>query len=155
MATGSLAAGYWNAVADTLISNYHLPESEAAHVLALANTAAWDANVACHDTKYAYWLPRPTQVDPQITLAIGLPNHPSYPSNHACVSGTAAEILAASFPSEAADMRARAQEAMMSRVYAGVHYRFDGEAGLEIARRVSAFALAQDAALAGVARAIR
>lgn len=149
MTTGSLAAGYWNAVADSLVARDRLPEARAAHVLAMTNMAAWDANVACHDAKYAYWLARPTQMDPGIVPALGLPNHPSYPSNHACLSGAAAEILAGRFPGDAAALRAQAEEAMVSRVYAGLHYRFDGEAGLGIARRVAALAEARDAAVAG------
>jgi hypothetical protein len=31
-------------------------------------------------------------------------------------------------------------------VYGGIHYRFDGDAGLALGRRVAQFALARDAA---------
>ena len=113
-------------------------------MLALMNAAAWDANIACHDAKYAYWLLRPSQADPAIKLAIGLPNHPSYPSNDACISGTATAVLGAFFPADAARLRAMAGEAALSRVYGGLHYWFDGEAGLAVARDVSALALATD-----------
>ena len=34
-----------------------------------------------------------TLVDPDLRLAIGVPNHPSYPSNHACVSGAIGLVL--------------------------------------------------------------
>jgi len=44
-------------------------------VLALAHMAGFDGNLARHDSKYVYWVPRPTQVDPGIRLAIGVPNH--------------------------------------------------------------------------------
>jgi hypothetical protein len=50
-------------------------------------------------------------------------------------------VLAALFPAEAAGLRARADEATLSRIVGGLHYRFDGEAGLAIARAVSAIAL--------------
>jgi membrane-associated phospholipid phosphatase len=83
-------------------------------------------------------------MDPQISLAIGLPNHPSYPSNHGCLSGTATEVLARFFPSDASALRAQAAEAAVSRVYAGLHYRFDGEAGLAIGRQVAALAATRD-----------
>jgi len=36
---------------------------------------------------------------------------------------------------------AMAKEASMSRVYAGLHYRFDGEGGLAIGRSVARLAL--------------
>ena len=54
-----------------------LSEREATRVLALANMAAFDASIACCDAKFTYWLIRPSQVDPAITLPIGQPLHPS------------------------------------------------------------------------------
>ena len=39
-------------------------EREAAHTLALANMAGFDAIIASHDAKFAYWLIRPSQADP-------------------------------------------------------------------------------------------
>ena len=149
MATGTLAAGYWNEVATALIEKYHADEARATHVLALMNTAAMDANIACHDAKYTYWMIRPSQADANIATAIGLPNHPSYPSNHGCLSGTAALILANEFPAERDEMARQAGEATVSRYYAGLHYRFDGDAGLEIARRVSELAIRVDKSMGG------
>lgn len=146
MATGSLVAGYWNGLASRMIAQRRLTERAATHVLALMDMAAMDANIACHDSKYTYWFIRPSEADPGIHLAIGLPNHPSYPSNHACQSGTAAGILSAVFPDQQAALSAMAEQAAMSRLYAGIHYRFDKDAGLEIARRVVARALAVDQA---------
>jgi membrane-associated phospholipid phosphatase len=142
--TGSLAAGFWNEQASDLILRYRLDERRAAHTLALSNMAAMDANIACHDAKYTYWLLRPWQADPAITTPIGRPNHPSYPSNHACVSGTMAYTLGATFPEERDRLAAMADEAGESRLYAGIHYEFDKDAGLLIARRVSDLALSLD-----------
>jgi hypothetical protein len=149
MATGPLVAGYWNEVATALIEKYHLTESRATHVLALMNTAAMDGNIACHDAKYTYWMIRPSQADADIKTAIGLPNHPSYPSNHACLSGTAALILANEFPAERAQLERQAEDATVSRYYAGLHYRFDGDSGLAIARKVAALAVKADRDLNG------
>jgi membrane-associated phospholipid phosphatase len=106
--------------------------------------AAMDALIACHDGKYTYWFIRPFQADPAITTPIGRPNHPSYPSNHACVSGTIAYVLGGLLPSEAEQLAAQADQAAESRLYAGIHYRFDKDAGLELARHVSAVALRTD-----------
>ncbi|MDP9203909.1 MAG: vanadium-dependent haloperoxidase [Gemmatimonadota bacterium] len=152
MTSGSLVAGYWNEQASALIVDRHMSEREAAHAFALMNMAAMDAIIACHDAKYTYWLIRPTQADPGITLiqadgtgiAVGLPNHPSYPSNHACVSGTAAYILGHLFPSDKSHLASLAQEAAISRLYAGIHYRFDMDVGLEIARQVADLAIDLD-----------
>jgi membrane-associated phospholipid phosphatase len=149
MATGTLVAGYWNEIATGLVAKYHMNEMRAAHVLALMNTAAMDANIACHDAKYTYWMIRPSQADANIRTAIGLPNHPSFPSNHACLSGAAALVLANELPAERAEMTRQAAEAVESRYYAGLHYRFDGDAGLEIARKVAALALDTDRRMSG------
>src|SRR5215208_4598899 len=103
--------------------------------------AAFDALIACNDAKYTYWLIRPTQADPAITLAIGLPNFPAYPSNHACISSAEAEVIGAYVPGERQRLRARAAEAAFSRVLGAIHYRFDGDAGIELGARVANQAL--------------
>ena len=144
MATGTLVAGYWNEVATALLAKYRVDEMRATHVLALMNAAAMDGNIACHDAKYTYWMVRPSQADPDIKTAIGLPNHPSYPSNHACLSGTAALVLANEFPAERVQLERQANDATVSRYYAGLHYRFDGDSGLAIANKVAALALRVD-----------
>jgi membrane-associated phospholipid phosphatase len=137
--------GYWNAEAATLAVRDRLSERRAARLLALLNTVAVDAIIASNDAKVAYWLIRPSQADPAITLPLPLPNFASYPSNHATISAAMAEVIAAAFPREARRLRAAADEAAMSRVYGGIHYRFDGDAGLVLGRRVAAWGLARGA----------
>jgi hypothetical protein len=144
MGTGTLIAGFWNATAAEIIEHQRLGERDAAHILALMNTTAMDGLIACADAKFAYWLLRPSQADPAISLAIGLPNFPAYPSNHACFSGAAAYVLGAIFPQEEQRLTGMAYDAGISRVFGGIHYRFDSDVGLEIARRVTRLALAQD-----------
>jgi hypothetical protein len=144
MGTGTLIAGFWNATAAEIIEGQRLGERDAAHILALMNTTAMDGLIACADAKFAYWLLRPSQADPAISLAIGLPNFPAYPSNHACFSGAAAYVLGAIFPQEEQRLTGMAYDAGISRVFGGIHYRFDSDVGLEIARRVTRLALAQD-----------
>jgi membrane-associated phospholipid phosphatase len=135
---------YTNAVATDLITEFHLDERRAAHALALLNMAAMDAFIASHEAKYTYWLLRPSMADPGIKLAIGLPNHPSYPSNHASVTGTSMAVLGALFPSRADELWGRAEQAGISRIYGGIHYRFDMDAGLTLARQVAAWVFAHD-----------
>ncbi|MEO7359936.1 MAG: vanadium-dependent haloperoxidase [Gemmatimonadaceae bacterium] len=133
----------FNGVATDLIDKYRRPELEAARILAYANTAAFDAIIACFDTKFAYWFIRPTQADPGITLAVGLPNHPSYPSAHSCETGAFQGVLNDAFPSERTYIEQIAQEASMSRVIGGLHYRFDGDGGLSIGHAAARLALAR------------
>jgi membrane-associated phospholipid phosphatase len=118
-------SGHWNQIACDLITHYHLNELRSARTLALLNTAVMDAGICCWYNKYAYWLIRPTQVDPTITTPVGLPNFPSFPSGHSCFSGAASEVLAYVFPNEQKALQTMANEASMSRLYAGIHYRFD------------------------------
>jgi hypothetical protein len=141
LTTGSLTAGFWNEEASNRIERYHLNERRAAHALALVHMAAMDATISCYDAKYTYWFIRPYRADPAITTPIGRPNHPSYPSSHACSSGAAASVLASLFPADAAQLAQMADEAGESRLYAGIHYRFDKNAGLHIGREVAALAL--------------
>jgi hypothetical protein len=143
--TGSLVAGLWNTLVANDIATHQLGERQATHALMLTNTAAMDAGIACHDGKYTYWFIRPWQADPMITTPIGRPNHPSYPSDHACASGAYAYVLGGLFPPEKGMWAATADEAGESRIFGGIHYRFDKNAGLKIGRQVSDLALAIDA----------
>jgi membrane-associated phospholipid phosphatase len=136
--------GYWNEVAAALIAERGMDDRRAAHLLAMMNLAGYDALVASHEAKYTYWLIRPTQADPAITLPIALPSFPAYPSNHAAISAAAATVLGASFPRERRALARDAEEAGISRIYGGIHYRFDSDAGLELGRKVGRHALQLD-----------
>jgi len=118
-----------------------LREREATHVFALLDAAMMDAAIGCWDAKLTYWFIRPPQADPAIKLipAIGLPNHPSYPSAHSCFSGAAAEMLSEFFPAKADSLDAMVNQAGLARIYAGIHYRFDVDAGQQLGRQVARF----------------
>ena len=131
-------------IASEEIVKFHLDEVRAAHALALMGMAGLDAFIACHDARYTYWLIRPSQADPGITLSVPLPNHPSYPSNHACITGASMAVLASLFPSDARQLNGLADDAALSRVVGGIHYRFDGEVGLALGRQVAGWALHSD-----------
>ena len=150
--TGSFTPGFWNAIAARLVSKQRMNERAAAHAFALMNGAAMDALIAAHDAKFFYWVIRPSQADAAIRLAIPLPNFPAYPSNHAAISAAAAGALASVFPAETVELNRMAEEAAISRVYGGIHYRFDADAGLQLGRRILARALEADQAGQLVAR---
>jgi hypothetical protein len=136
--TGSFAAGAWNVRARNAMAARGIDEATTARALAMMHMAGFDAIVACHDSKYAYWVPRPVQADPKITLAVGVPNHPSYPANHACISGAMGRVLDAQVPGSDGLFEKMGKEAGMSRVYGGIHYQMDVDAGDEIAGKVAA-----------------
>jgi membrane-associated phospholipid phosphatase len=139
---GPFTAASLNLIANEIIRAHHRTEREAARILAYANAAAFDAQIACWDSKLAYWYIRPSQSDPAITLPIGLPNHPSYPSGHSCITGAIMTVLIDAFPSERDRLEDFITQAGLSRMYGGVHYRFDVEAGRDIGRGAAALALA-------------
>lgn len=139
--SGPFTAGALNLIADDVIREHRIAEPEAARILAFANAAAFDAQIACWDSKFAYWYIRPSQADPAITMSIALPNHPSYPSGHSCMTAAFMGVLSAALPEERTRLEAMVDEAGMSRVYGGIHFRFDIDAGREIGRSAAALAL--------------
>jgi membrane-associated phospholipid phosphatase len=131
----------FNDAATEFIVKYHRSERDAARILAYANAAAFDAIIGCFDAKYTYWYIRPRQADPTITLAVGQPNHPSYPSGHSCQTGGLVGVLVEEFPQEREALEALATEASESRIHGGLHYRFDAAAGLALGRAAARLAL--------------
>ena len=105
---------------------------------ALLSVAIYDAIIAAWDSKYSHNRLRPSQADPSLSPAIPNPQSPSYPSEHAVVAGAASEVLAYLFPAQAQFYRDKAEEAALSRLQAGVQYRSDITAGLQLGRSVAA-----------------
>lgn len=133
--------GHWNAVAAEAFVKVKWSEVRWARAFALLNMALMDAAIACWDTKYYYYNPRPSQIDPSIKTLTGLPNFPSYISGHSTFSGAAAEILGYLLPSSKQLFVDMAKEASMSRIYGAIHYRSDCEVGLEVGRKVGEYAV--------------
>jgi PAP2 superfamily protein len=145
--------GLWNTIATGWIEESALGEREATHVFALLDAAMMDAAIGCWDAKLTYWFIRPPQADRAITLipAIGLPNHPSYPSAHSCYCGAAAGILSTFFPAKTDSLDAMVTQAGLARIYAGIHYRFDVDTGAQLGRNVARFASKIDRARSAAA----
>lgn len=113
--------------------------------------ALFDAFISCWDEKYRSNFIRPeTAIAQYINDAwrpyIQTPPFPSYTSGHATISAAAAEVMANCFGDtinisdtsllafgiksrNIVTFRNAAKEAAMSRLYGGIHYRFDNEAG--------------------------
>ncbi|TAE17766.1 MAG: phosphatase PAP2 family protein [Bacteroidetes bacterium] len=133
--------GHWNAVACEDFINLGFSEVRWARNLALLNMSLMDAAIQCWDTKYTYFNPRPSQMNPAIKSVTGVPNFPAYTSGHSTFSGAAATVLSYINPSKAAEYDAMAKEASLSRLYGAIHYRSDCEVGLQCGIRVGAFAV--------------
>ena len=133
--------GHFAELAGGLAFDGQYNERRTARVYALLNMAIMDATISCWDAKYAYWYLRPFQADSAITTPVGRPNFPAYPSAHSCIVGAAAAILVGIFPASKTVMDGKLVDAGVSRIYAGLHYRFDITAGNEIGAKVAALAL--------------
>ena len=131
--------GHWNDVALEYVRDAKMSEVRAARVFALLNMAMHDAGVGCWESKYHYFNPRPSQMDPSIKTQIGMPNFPSYTSGHSTFSAAAAAILSYVFPSGATSFAAMRDEAGISRLYGGIHYRSDIEAGKAHGDRIAGY----------------
>ena len=125
-----------------------------------------DAFVNCWKCKYVYNWERPVtciraMMDPAWQPLIATPPFPEFASGHSTQSGAAAEVLAGAFgaavpfvddthrsrgagfePRPFASFAAFANEAAMSRLYGGIHFRSANEVGLtegqKIGRNVNA-----------------
>jgi PAP2 superfamily len=138
--------GHWNAIAVDLVKGAGFSTLRTAQLFSALNTAQADAFIACWDAKFTYWSVRPITgirrlIDPNWLSYIVTPPFPSYPSGHSTTSGAASTVLAGFFPEKAAELTAMADEAAISRLYGGIHYTSDNEAGLVLGRRVGQVAL--------------
>lgn len=144
---------------------------ENAAKLALLSTGIADATIAVWDTKYHYDYWRPVtgiqnadldgnaateKVADWLPYLPATPNHPSYASAHSSAAGAAGAILddwlgnygfcltAAAIERCWTDFDAVSEDAAMSRLWGGIHWRFDNEAGLMMGQQVGAYALVSD-----------
>lgn len=140
-----LPAGILNELVLDDVRGKKLSVPEAARVFALVNIAMHDGGISVWDAKFAYWNPRPENgirdlgLDPSWTPHLPTPRFPAYPSGSAGYAGAVEAVMTALFPAESARFKARAEEQAISRVYAGIHWRYDAkslEGGRELGRMV-------------------
>lgn len=123
--------GHWNRFAKEFSVKYKLNPLRTARAFAYLNMAMMDSGISCWDAKYYYHYPRPINLIPGYKTIAGTPNFPSYTSGHSVFSASGAEVLTYLFPEEGSLFRDWALEAAISRVYGGIHWRFDAEVGTE------------------------
>jgi hypothetical protein len=108
----------------------------AARAYAYETIAQHDATLACWDSKYTYLEPRPSQADPTIQPLFAIPQHPGYPSGHACASGSSAAVMSALFPNDAPLFTSMANDAGTSTFDALIHTQLDVSQGLMLGTEV-------------------
>ena len=117
----------------------------AARAYAYETIAQHDATLACWDAKYTYLELRPSQADSTITPVFANPQHPGFPSGHACASGASAAVMSVLFPDDAQLFATTEKAAGTSTFDAEIHTQYDvnqgltlgGQVGQEVAARAS------------------
>ncbi|MFG6113844.1 vanadium-dependent haloperoxidase [Halobacillus sp. MO56] len=126
----------WTPIADRLIDTYNVEAPRAGRILGALFAGLNDALAVTWYLKYKWLVARPNQLDDQLATVICTPEHPTYPSGHATVSGAAEVILSYFFPAEERRLRQLAEEDAKSRLYAGVHFPVDNDQGLMLGRQI-------------------
>ncbi|MBA3537707.1 MAG: vanadium-dependent haloperoxidase [Tatlockia sp.] len=133
--------GQWIIYANDYMWENSIPIDKMLEVRAVLAMTITDSLIAVFDSKYTYWIRRPNMFDPSIKTVMPTPNHPSYPAGHSTISGAASTILNFYFPKNKAVWDTAAYEASMSRIWGGIHFTADHEAGLALGRNVANAAL--------------
>ena len=108
----------------------------AARAYALETIAQHDATIACWDSKYTYLELRPPQADPTIIPVFAIPQHPGYPSGHACASSASAAVMSYLFPADAALFQSMSSDAGTSTFDALIHTPLDVNTGFTLGGQV-------------------
>ena len=156
--------GHWGGIVMDIMKRDKLPAAKASEALAKVGIAIADGFIGCWHEKYKYDYIRPVtvikkQIDPKWETLLITPPFPEFPSGHSTQSGAAAEALTAMFGDNFAfddDTHERdglgvrhfksfwdaANEAVISRMYGGIHFRAAIELGLDQGKCIGKYAAA-------------
>src|SRR5687767_2052402 len=142
--------GHWMGITAIACKTKNADPVTTAEAYALTSTAIFDAIISCWRTKYTYHHIRPITVinetiDPKWQPFLQTPPFPEHVSGHSGISAAGATVLTklfGEFPFEdTSDLeyigmkrnfqsfKQAAQEASISRIYGGIHYRTGVDAG--------------------------
>jgi PAP2 superfamily len=156
--------GHWISIALQIFERDAVPLDKSVDVLMRLGVAEADAFIGCWNAKFQYDLLRPVTyirrtMDPKWESTLATPPFPEYPSGHSTQSAAAATVMTQAFgenfafedatnvkdglkPRSFASFWAAANEAGISRLYGGIHYRAAIERGLEQGRCIGKFTTA-------------
>jgi hypothetical protein len=145
--------GHWISIALQIFDRDKPDLEKTVDVMARLGIVLADAFIGCWDVKFQYDVVRPVTyirrvIDARWEPLLITPPFPEYPSGHSTQSGAAAAVLTKLFgenfafedktragdgvkPRKFASFWAAANEAGMSRLYGGIHFRSAIERGLE------------------------
>ena len=153
--------GHWLNIVGIAAKEAKAGFNETVAAYAITSIAFFDAFIRAWEEKYKSNYVRPETVitkylDPYWQPHIQTPPFPSYVSGHATNSAAAAEAMTSCFGDSLSftdtslvafgiparkilSFRKAAEEAAMSRLYGGIHYRFDNEEGLKVGKKVGEY----------------
>lgn len=156
--------GHWMVIGLKILDDRKASAAEHADLLARLGVTLADAFIGCWHSKFEYDLLRPVTyikrvIDPKWEPVLITPPFPEYPSGHSTQSGAAATVLTAFFGEnfvftdsthEKDKLPNRsfksfwdaAQEAGISRLYGGIHFRAAIDRGLDQGRCIGEKAVA-------------
>ena len=159
----STPPGHWISIVLQIGKRDQQPVEQTVDILARVGVATADAFIGAWATKYQYDLLRPVTyirrtMDPKWESLLITPPFPEYPSGHSAQSGAAAAVLTAALGENFAfdddthaddGLPARtlasfwqaAEEAGISRLYGGIHFREAIVDGLDQGRCAAAFTI--------------
>ena len=160
----STPPGHWIGIANDLLAQEKAGLDRSAEVMMRLGVAMADGFIGCWNAKYQYDLVRPVTyikkvIDPKWEPLLITPPFPEYPSGHSTESGAAAAVLTSIYGGNFAftdrtherdglgdrsfkSFQEAANEAGISRMYGGIHFRAAIEKGLEQGRCIAQFAIA-------------
>ena len=150
--------GHWMGIAAIAAKETKANPVKTAQTYALTAIALYDGFISCWDEKYRSNVVRPVTVinewfDPGWSPFLQTPPFPEYTSGHSTITASAATVLEALYGNNFAfqdtsdlryigmqrhfnSFRQAADEASISRVYGGIHYRSGIEAGAEQGKKI-------------------
>ena len=143
--------GHWLGIVGILTRDKKMNAAQTAQTYAYAGIALFDAFISCWDEKYRSYLLRPETfinlyIDPDWAPLIQTPPFPEHTSGHSVASSAVAYVLTQQFgknmaftdnaldiegltPRKFKSIQQAADEACISRLYGGIHFRRAIEAG--------------------------
>lgn len=161
----------WNSMARQLANARHDSIGRTARTFALLNMSLSDSHISVFESKYFYTTWRPETAIPRgdedgnlettaaaFTPFLASPCFPAYPSAHGAGAGAASEILARAYGNQGhaltnshpsvpgvvlhyTNVEQVVEDISDARVYGGIHFRFDQDAGEALGRAVARYNL--------------
>jgi hypothetical protein len=150
--------GHWMGITAIACRKTNADAVKTARAYALAGTGMFDAFISCWTTKYKYEYVRPITIindwfDKKWEPYLQTPPFPEYTSGHSTVSASIATVLTSLFGDNFAfhddankeyigmerdfsSFMQASQEASVSRLYGGIHYRLSLDVGVEVGQKI-------------------